>query len=70
MLETDRGQTRVLVRCDVAVLPGVVHVAVGPDDRSFGDGDGARGAAVLGLCHVEDDGTWRRTPVRLARFEI
>lgn len=69
VLESDGRSARVMVRCDAAVLPGMVHVAVGPCDLSFGDCRGGKpGAradrahedeAVLALCPPDEDCTWR-----------
>jgi hypothetical protein len=69
VLESAGHRARVMVRCDAAVLLGMVHVAVGPCDLSFGDcrGDkqGTRGdrahedEAVLALCPPDEDCTWR-----------
>lgn len=65
-VETRRGRVILRLRSDAAVLPGVLHVAVGADGWAFGDGK-PRSCEVLEVCEVAADGTWRTTPATLQR---
>jgi hypothetical protein len=65
-LATPVGSTTARVCIDPAVMPGVVHVAIGPDPACFGDGVPRRAPAdILAVCAVDRDATWRVTPARL-----
>ncbi len=61
------GTMRVVVRCDGAVLPGVVHVAAGPR-RNNSDAPGCVGGeGILSLCEPGSDGTWRMTTATIGK---
>jgi len=61
-LGTPAGFREVVVAFDAAVLPGVIHVATGPANSSFGDVEPVLGGLV-DLCRIDESGSWRLTPV-------
>ncbi len=60
-VRTPGGKMQLRISLDETVMPGVVHVAVGPgvcDDTIRMPAD-----TILAICGVHDDGSWRVTPV-------
>jgi menaquinone reductase, molybdopterin-binding-like subunit len=67
VIETERGRLTVVFRISPEVMPGVIHVALGPDQ------DGLTGVkkkgihnTVLTVSRIDENGTWRSTPVRIS----
>lgn len=64
-VETGSGRFEARVTLDPAVLPDVIHAAVGPDpDRLGGSGDGI-GQHILSICLGDEGETWRATAARI-----
>jgi anaerobic selenocysteine-containing dehydrogenase len=61
VISTPRGKGNVRVQVDAAVLPGIVHAAVGPRPNGQESLSSPAGEGILSLCDVGDDGTWSIT---------
>lgn len=66
-LLTSRGSCKVTVRCDSAVMPGVLHVALGPSPNGIETLDNTNSEHILSVCDVKEDGTWRVTGARIQK---
>jgi hypothetical protein len=61
-LQTRGGEMHLRISVDATVMPGVVHVAVGPQ----GNHETIRMPVadnILAICSTSNDGSWRVTPV-------
>jgi hypothetical protein len=69
MVETDLGTAPVRIDVDPTALPGVLHVAMGPDTTELGeppvDPAGPAGGGVFEITDPAEAGTWRLAPARL-----
>ncbi len=65
-LQTSTGVMRVRLHFDAAVQPGVVQVAVAPLPNGAAGVNGTE-ENVLALCALQEDGSWRVTPAKVAR---
>ena len=61
VLTSPRGKRDVRVRIDAAVLPGIVHAAVGPRPNGQETLSSPAAEGILSLCDIGDDGTWSVT---------
>jgi menaquinone reductase, molybdopterin-binding-like subunit len=63
VIKTQLGSMTVKMRFDLAVMPGVLHVAVGPAPNGT---ESAKEIAenILKICQIESDSTWRVTPAQ------
>jgi menaquinone reductase, molybdopterin-binding-like subunit len=67
ILETEMGRFQVSIQITPTVMPGVIHVAVGPDQDSLNGGKKVTvNDTVLSVCITENNRTWRITPARVA----
>ncbi len=65
VLETKTGRIEVVVIASEEVMPGVVHVALGPDSDSLtGRRKVAIQTSILSVCDLSEDNTWRVTRAR------
>ncbi len=63
---TDSGELQVRIEFNDSVMPGVVHVALGPDQDSITGVKEVRiKENILSVCSLKDNGTWRMTPARI-----
>lgn len=62
MLKTPRGAMTVEMQFDPAVMPGVIHVAIGPAPNGTESAQKLE-ENILAICQIENDSTWRVTPV-------
>jgi menaquinone reductase, molybdopterin-binding-like subunit len=66
VIETETGTLPVTVIFNKSVMPGVVHVALGPDQDSL---TGVKKVkikeTVLSVSRISDDATWRTTPATI-----
>ncbi len=58
-LEIKSNLLQVLVRYDRSVMPGVIHVAVGPDPVAVNAGERSDGSELLSMCLSDDGRSWR-----------
>jgi hypothetical protein len=63
MIETQLGSMTVRMRFDLAVMPGVLHVAVGPAPNGT-ESTKEIDETILKICQIESDLTWRVTPAQ------
>ena len=56
-LSSTSGSLCVVVRCDSSVMPGVIHVAVGPDPAALNE-PARSGSGIFALCGASE-GMWR-----------
>ena len=56
-LSSTSGSLCVVVRCDSSVMPGVIHVAVGPDPAALNE-PARGGSGIFALCGASE-GMWR-----------
>lgn len=66
-IQTAHGQYEARAIFDESVMPGVVHVAVGPDPDQMGEPGENAGERVLDLCAPDGRGIWRAVPARMGR---
>lgn len=63
---TDSGELTVKIEFNDSIMPGVVHVSLGPDLESIA---GVREVrikdTILSVCTLKKNGTWRTTPARI-----
>jgi anaerobic selenocysteine-containing dehydrogenase len=65
MIETKSGGTlTVEARLSASVMPGVIHVEVGPDSRAMPAGQ-TNGEDILAICTIEENSTWRVTQAKV-----
>ena len=63
---TESGELEVRIEFDDSIMPGVVHVALGPDQDSITGVKEVRiKENVLSVCRLKESGTWRTTPARI-----
>ncbi len=63
---SDSGELTVRIEINDAIMPDVVHVALGPDQDSItGIEEVKIEDNVLSICSLQENGTWRATPVRI-----
>jgi anaerobic selenocysteine-containing dehydrogenase len=63
-IRTSLGSIETEIHFDPAVMPGVVHVAVGPARNGSGN-DGKIIENILAICNLDHDATWRVTPAQI-----
>jgi hypothetical protein len=51
---------------DPAVMPGVIHVAIGPAPNGTESAQKFE-ENILTICQIEDDSTWRVTPAQVRK---
>jgi anaerobic selenocysteine-containing dehydrogenase len=64
VIETESGSLTLEARLSVSVMPGVIHVEVGPDGRALPAGQ-TNGEDILAICTIEKNSTWRVTQARV-----
>jgi hypothetical protein len=64
-VESPRGVVRAELRIDPTLPPGTIALAAGPDPAALHPGPGAAARGALPLVEAADDGTWRKTRVRV-----
>jgi hypothetical protein len=65
-IETKSGSAKVEGRFSALVMPGVIHVEVGPDVCAFGAGP-MNGEDILSICTIKENSTWRITQANVRR---
>ncbi len=65
MIETSRGSRTVKIIYEPAVMPGVVHVAVGPPASSYGDLKPVPDECLLDICDISENGDWKFSRARV-----
>ncbi len=63
---TESGSARVTVRLDASVMPGVLEASVGPAPRSFERVEPQNDDAILDICKIESNSTWRLTSAEIS----
>jgi len=63
---TQQGSMPVNIHFDAAVMPDVVHVAVGPTANGTESTNGFA-EDILNICQIDGDSTWRVTPVQVRK---
>lgn len=66
-ITTAAGVATVRVQFDETVMPGVIHVALGPAPSGFDKDDVLNVENILNICAIADDATWRVTPANVQR---
>jgi menaquinone reductase, molybdopterin-binding-like subunit len=66
VIETQQGSATVKVKFDLAIMPGVIHVAVGPTANGT-DGKEKLAENILRICQIDSDSTWRITPAQVRK---
>lgn len=64
LIKTTSGSIKTEIHFDSAVMPGVVHVAVGPA-RNGAENVKNYIENILSICNLENDTTWRVTPAQI-----
>ena len=64
LIETQLGSIKAKARFSASVMPGVIHVEVGPDIRALPAGQ-TSGEDVLAICKLEENDTWRITKTKV-----
>ncbi len=65
-IKTESGELTVQIEFNDAIMPDVVHVALGPDQDSITGVKEVRiENNVLSVCTLNEAGTWRATPARI-----
>ena len=64
VIETESGSLTLEARLSASVMPGVIHVEVGPDGRALPAGQ-TNGEDILAICTIEENSTWRVTQARV-----
>lgn len=64
LIETESGSLKVEARLSASVMPGVIHVEVGPDAGALPTGR-MNGDDILAICGIENNSTWRITQARV-----
>lgn len=64
LIETSTGSMRAETHVSASVMPGVIHIEVGPDSRATGNGQ-TRGTDVLSVCSIKENSTWRITHAKV-----
>ncbi len=64
MIETESGSLTLEARLSASVMPGVIHVEVGPDGRALPAGQ-MNGEDILAICTIQENSTWRITHARV-----
>lgn len=65
-IETKSGFAKIEARFSASVMPGVIHVEVGPDVRAFTAGP-TNDDDILSICTIKEDSTWRITQAKVRR---
>ncbi len=63
-IKTESGSMKAKARFSASVMPGIIHVEVGPDTRALPAGQ-MSGEDVLAICKLEEDDTWRITQAKV-----
>ncbi len=66
LIETKSGSAKIEARFSASVMPGVIHVEVGPDVRAFGAGS-TNEEDILSICTIKENSTWRITQANVRR---
>jgi anaerobic selenocysteine-containing dehydrogenase len=66
-LSTPAGSMTVSVKIAASVRPGVIEAAVGPIRNGIQSSQHPSGETILNLCAINDNGTWRTTPVQFLK---
>jgi anaerobic selenocysteine-containing dehydrogenase len=66
-LSTARGSMTVTIKITPSVRPGIIEAAVGPARNGLTTPVHPSGETVLNLCEINNDGTWRSTPVQFLK---
>ncbi len=66
-LQTRSGEMEADLKLDPALMPGVLHGAVGPCVNQAQTLRQAPAEGLLALCPVEEDGSWRITPAQMKK---
>jgi menaquinone reductase, molybdopterin-binding-like subunit len=66
-ISTARGSVKAQLLIDASVMPGVARVAVGPLPNRTPVTEELGMSAVLGLCDLRTDGTWRYTDATIEK---
>ncbi len=64
VIETESGSLTLEARLSESVMPGVIHVEVGPDGRAMA-ADQTNGEDILSICTIEENSTWRVTQAKV-----
>jgi anaerobic selenocysteine-containing dehydrogenase len=64
LIETKSGSLKVEARLSASVMPGVIHVEVGPDAGALPTSP-TSGEDILTVCTIETDSTWRITQAKV-----
>ena len=64
VIETESGALSLEARLSASVMPGVIHVEVGPDGRTLQPGE-ANAGNILAICTIQENSTWRVTNARV-----
>jgi anaerobic selenocysteine-containing dehydrogenase len=66
LLKTPRGAVTAKMQFDPAVMPGVIHVAIGPAPNGTESAQKLE-ENILAICRIENDSTWRVTPAQVRK---
>lgn len=66
-ITTAAGVANVRVQFDESVMPGVIHVALGPAPLGFSKDEALSIENILDICVIADDATWKTTPAKVQR---
>jgi len=64
VIETESGSLTLEARLSASVMPGVIHVEVGPDGRALPAGQ-SNAEDILAICTIKENSTWRVTQARV-----